>query len=498
MKTIFELKGIVKKFAGNTVLRDIDLTLHEGELHALVGENGAGKSTLIKIISGVYRADGGSLFLHGQKVLFNTPNAAQRAGIITLFQEIQEIPEMSVAENIFLGREPRIKGTPFIDWKRLRREAQELLDNMDVKIEANLNMKDLAISARKMVEIVRAFGQKASVVIMDEPTANLNEEEMAQLFRMIDELKRNRTTIIYISHRLNEVFRIADRVTVLRDGSLISTLDNNESCNESTLVSLMIGRELKDLYPTRQSSVAKTVLKVESLSLGSYFSDVSFSLHAGEVLGFAGLDSSGASAVTKTLFGLCRGVTKGKAICGGEALRIISPAASMAQGIAFLPEDRKTQGLFLNQNLIYNLTVSSLKTEFQKTGLLDTKAEIRESNRMVELLNIKTSGIRAKAGELSGGNQQKVLLGRWMIGNYKVLILEEPTRGVDVGAKFEIYQFINKMAAQGLAVIIYSTEMPELLGLCDRIMVFSAGKLTATLTKEEATQETIMQYALVR
>ena len=499
MSTKLELKGITKAFAGSVVLDNIDLSFDEGELHALVGENGAGKSTLIKIISGVYKADGGMLFLNDIKTEFHTPNAAQQAGISTLFQEIQEIPEMTVAENVFLGREPKKNATPFIDWKKLRLEAKELFDRLGINVDASAKMSDLPVSTRKMVEIARAFRHKASVVIMDEPTANLNENEMRLLFNMIDELKKNKTTIIYISHRLNEVFRISDRVTVLRDGKLIETLVNNEDCNEKRLVSLMIGRELTEMYPSRSYNIGnKTVLDVKGLSLGKFYKDVSFELRSGEIIGFAGLESSGANAVTKTLFGLCGAPDSGKVVCDGKEVVISNPAASIERGIAFLPEDRKSQGLFLNQNLVYNLTTSTLKSVFRKGVVLDTAKEKSESLNMVKKLNVKAQGMYTRLSELSGGNQQKILLGRWMIDNYKVLIMEEPTRGVDVGAKTEIYHLINDLAENGLAVIMYSTEMPELLGMCDRILVFSTGKMVATLSKEEATQELIIKHALVR
>lgn len=496
MNTVLELRGILKIFAGAPVLDNIDLAFKSGELHALVGENGAGKSTLIKIISGVYHQEAGKVYLNGKEVHFATPNAAQRAGISTLFQEIQEIPEMSVAENIFLGREPRYKNSPIVDTKQLRNEAEKLVKRLGLNIDVNSKMRELPVSSRKMVEIARAMSHHASVVIMDEPTANLNAEEMAALFRMIDELKKNQTTIIYISHRMNEVFSLADRVTVLRDGKLIATL-NNDQYDEKSLITLMIGRELTDLYPEREHNIKDAVLEVRNLSLGEHFKNVSFEVHKGEVLGLAGLDASGANAVTKTIFGLC-GKPEGKVFINGVELDIVNPATSIKQGLAFLTEDRKTQGLFLNQNMVNNFTISALAEVFSKRAFLDKRKERLESDKMVGKLRVKTAGLHTRLSELSGGNQQKVMLGRWMLDSYKVLIMEEPTRGVDVGAKSEIYYHINKLAEAGLAVIMYSTEMTELLGMCDRILVFSSGELKAALSKEDATQERIMQHALVR
>ncbi|HCC35151.1 MAG TPA: D-xylose ABC transporter ATP-binding protein [Ruminococcaceae bacterium] len=496
MRDVFELKEVSKVFSHNTVLDDVSLTFKRGELHALVGENGAGKSTLIKIISGVYRADRGRLFLNGEPVQFMNPSDAQAAGISTLFQEIQEIPEMTVAENIFLRREPRYPGTFLVDRKKLRQSAKELMERLGLKIDTSAKMRELPVSTRKMVEIARAVSQKASVVIMDEPTANLNAEEMQALFQMIDDLKKEEVTIIYISHRMNEVFSLADRVSVLRDGKLIATMPGEE-CNEERLIPLMIGRELNSLYPARNASRGDAVLKVKDLSLGEHFGNVSFTLHKGEVLGFAGLEASGASAVTKTLFGLC-GHPTGEVVCGGRKLNIKNPAESIRNGIAFLPEDRKTQGLFLNQNLLTNITAGALDSLFSKRAILHNRFERSQSGEVVRRLGVKTQGLHEHPDELSGGNQQKVLLGRWIIGSHKVLILEEPTRGVDVGAKSEIYRQINSLAEQGLAIILFSTEMPELLGMCDRVLVFSGGALTASLPKEEATQELVLKYALER
>ncbi len=496
MKTVLELKNIKKVFGGTTVLDNVNISFLQGEFHALVGENGAGKSTIIKIISGVYQADGGKVYLDDKETKYHTPSDAQRAGISTLFQEIQEIPEMTVAENIFLGREPRIANTVFVDKKKLMKEAEKLIGDLGLNINTTVKMRELPVSSRKMVEIARAVSQKAKVVIMDEPTANLNAEEINALFKMIDTLKKNQTTIIYISHRMNEVFSLADRVTVLRDGKTVATM-NNDEYDEKSLISMMIGRELTEMYPARNSKIGRTVLEVEDMSLDSYFSNVSFEVKAGEVVGLAGLDSSGATAVTKTLFGLC-GKPKGFATCNCSELQLKNPQTSIKQKVAFLPEDRKTQGLFLNQSLLYNYTISSLRSVFSKKHILNNKLEKKKSYEISHALKLKANDLYEKANQLSGGNQQKIMLGRWMLDDYKILILEEPTRGVDVGAKAEIYRQINLLAEKGLAVLMYSTDMMELLGMCDRILVFSAGKLTATLSKEEATQEKIMQHALVR
>lgn len=496
METILELKKIKKVFGGNTVLEDVDLSFRKGEVHALVGENGAGKSTIIKIISGVYQPDGGQVLLRGQPVKFPSPKDAQTAGISTMFQEVQEIPDMTVAENIFLGREPVKKYTRMVDKKRLNQEAQLLMKKLGLSIDSSRKMRELTVSGRKMVEMVRAVSRKASVVIMDEPTANLNAEEIQVLFGMIDELKKNQSTIIYISHRMNEVFTLADRVTVLRDGQKIDTLEQGQY-DEKSLIAMMIGRELTEMYPERHARLGETMLEVKNLTLKDWFKDISFTVRKGEVVGMAGLDSSGAAVLTKTLFGLC-GTPEGQVICGGKELNIKNTWSSIRQHIAYVPEDRKTQGLFLNQNLIRNYTISSLTPCFTKRKILDTRKEKERSAEVSKDLRLKAKDLYVKPGELSGGNQQKVLFGRWMMDQYRLLILEEPTRGVDVGAKAEIYHQINRLAEQGTAVLMYSTEMMELLGMCDRILVFSAGSLTAELSREVATQEKIMQYALVR
>lgn len=496
MNTILELRGITKVFSGNVVLSDIDLCFKQGELHALVGENGAGKSTMIKIISGVHRPDKGTVILNGKAIHFATPTDAQSAGISTMFQETQEIPEMTVAENIFLGREPCFKNTFLIDKKQMREKAREYVRELGLNINVESKMSTLSVSQRKMVELVRAYMQHSSVVIMDEPTANLNAEETSILFRIIDEMKHRGTTIIYISHRMQEVFSLSDRVTVLRDGRLIATLEN-EQYDENSLISMMIGRELSDMYPVRDFGVGDTVLEVEHLTLENHFEDVSFSVSSGEIVGLVGLDASGANDITKALFGLER-PQSGTVTCKGRVLNNKKPADGISNRIALLPEDRKTQGLFLDQIMTSNMTVSAIKTKYSKFGFLNKKSETQDVEEMIRRIQIKANGLYTRPEELSGGNQQKVLLGRWLMDAYDVLIMEEPTRGVDVGAKSEIYALMNEMARQGLAIIMYSTEMLEVLGMCNRILIFSQGRLKATLNREEATQELIMQHALVR
>ena len=487
---ILELKEISKKFDTNYVLNNINLKFIKGEFHSIVGENGAGKSTLIKMLSGVHLPIKGEMFFKGKLVKFQTPHAAQKEGVITLFQEIQEIPALTVAENIFLGREP--KNFSFINKKQLYKETEKLLYSLDIKISPYKKMEDLSISERKMVEIARSVSINAEVLIMDEPSANLNEDELKILFNMIDQLKKRNVTIIYISHRLNEVFDMSDRVTVLRDGQLVKTI-SIEEIDETRLVQSMIGRELNGYYPEKTDQIGEEILQVTNLTVPGLLKDINFSLNKREVLGLAGLAGSGGNVLTKILFGLVKDFS-GKIILDGEPFVPKNPRHSITNGISFVPEDRKTQGLFLNLNVRKNMSITSIK-KFRKQGLVVEQHEMKEVNNLIHQLSVHPTNSEVQIRNLSGGNQQKALLGRWLLDEYKILILEEPTRGVDVGAKMEIYQEINKLFKNDMSVIMVSSELPELLGMCDRILVFSEGEIKGELSREEATEEKIMEYA---
>lgn len=493
---VLELKNICKSFGLNQVLIGVDLSFRKGELHAFVGENGAGKSTLIKIVSGVHRADSGTIRFQGKEVEFDRPSQAQQAGIATMFQELQEFPDLKVAENVFAGMEPRRLGV-FVDWKKLYAEAQRYFDESHLNIDVSESMQNLTVSSRKMVEIIRAMHRNASVVIMDEPTANLNQNELDALFAMIDELKRKNVTIIYISHRLREVFQLADRVSVLRDGRVIKTMEIGD-CNVNTLINLMIGREVTDLFPKKVRVEPEAMMSVRGLTVKGELNDVSFDLRKKEILGVAGLDGSGATSIGKALFGL-KALESGSVECESKRIDVKNPQRSIEQGIAYLPEDRKTGGLFLNQNIKNNVTVSATPTQFSYRGIVlkDRKA-VKATKDVVKSLSIKAGSLRTRVSTLSGGNQQKVLLGRWLVDAYKVLILEDPTRGVDIGAKMEIYSEISKLVEGGMSVIMYSSELPELIGMCDRIMVFREGKIRKVLAREEATEERIMEHAILK
>lgn len=492
-----EIKGISKSFGANKVLVDLNLSLRKGEVHALMGENGAGKSTLIKIISGVHQADNGVINLEGNSVKFYSPFEAQSQGVATLFQEIQELPDLTVAENLYAGMEPKKYGF-FIDWKALHKNAQKQIDDLGLNIDASQKMRQLSPSSRKMVEVIRAVHKhKASIVIMDEPTANLNQSEIDALFAIIHDLKSKGVSIIYVSHRIREIFQIADRISVLRDGRLIKT-DSVERMSEGEIVKLMVGRELPEFYPKRRPPANTVAIKVRGLTVNGELDNVSFDVRSKEIVGIAGLEGSGATSVIKALFGLRR-VSSGTVEIHGKKLVISGPRESIEQGLAYVPEDRKSDGLFLNKAVTFNLVAAVLRTYFAWKGIVVARrASQSASAKIIDRLGIKLSGPFAKIGSLSGGNQQKALVGRWLIGSYKALLFEEPTRGVDIGAKVEIYEEINALAQSGLPVIMYSSELLELIGTCDRVVVMRAGRVSAILSGAEITEENILEKALIK
>ena len=490
-----EIKGLTKSFGSNKVITDLDLMVRKGEVHALMGENGAGKSTLIKIISGVHRADEGVIRLNGEQIAFASPYEAQVGGVATLFQEIQEIPNLTVAENFYAGHEPKKYGV-LIDWKALFSGAQAEFDALGLKIDATMKMHHLTPSSRKMVEIIRAVHKRgASVIIMDEPTANLNQGEIDALFSMIEELKNRGISIIYVSHRMREVFQIADRVSVLRDGRLVRT-ESVDKITEDEIVKLMVGRDLPEFYPKRPPPSDTVRMKVRNLSVDGALDGISFDVRQGEILGIAGLEGSGATMVMKALFGLVR-PSSGTMEIDGNMVSVVNPRRSIEQGLAYVPEDRKADGLFLNKTVAFNIIASSLRSHFSWLGfVVRRRAGEQAADDVSRRLRIKADGPFAKVGSLSGGNQQKALVGRWLIGAHNALLLEEPTRGVDIGAKVEIYGEINALAKGGLPVILYSSELLELIGMCDRVVVIRSGKVSAILADGDITEEIILKKAL--
>ena len=493
MQPILELRDIDKTFIGVKALQDVHLTLYPGEVLALVGENGAGKSTLMKIIAGVHQPDSGQILMDGQPVRIESPKAAEALGISIIHQEFNLIPHLSIAENIFLGREPHYGYSGFINWKAMYRETREILGRLGLRRDPTVDISRLPVCEQQMVEIAKALSLDCRVMIMDEPTAALNDEETGNLFRMIDLLRQSGVGVIYISHRLEEIFKVANRVTVLRDGRYITTM-NVGGTNKKELVQHMVGRDLTDYYPKQRNQRAAVALRVDGLSVYGHLRKISFEVHEGEVLGIAGLMGSGRTTLAKAIFGEYP-ISEGRIFVGGREVRIRSPRDAIRVGLSLVADKRKEEGLVLPMSVAENLTLSSMDKLVRSGGFIDRGKERNVITRDVELLKIKTQGTHLPVQYLSGGNQQKVVIGKWLETEPKVLIMNEPTRGIDVGAKAEIYQLISRLTSQGMAVIMISSEMPELLGMSDRILVMHEGKVTGEFSIEEATQENIMVCA---
>lgn len=468
----------------------MDFDLREGEVHALVGENGAGKSTLINILSGALTPTEGEIYLQGKKIRHFSPTYALKNGISVIHQELLLVPELDVGQNIFLGQEPT--SVHIIDWNMIYRKADEIISTLGLSIDPRTKVKDLSISMQQMVEIARAISFEAKVIAMDEPTSSLSEEEIKILFRLIKKLSSQGKSIIYISHRLEEIFEIADRVTVMKDGEKIIT-DEVKNLSKEKIVSYMVGRKIEEMYPKRVESKGEKILEVEGLTREGWFEDITFSLRKGEILGFYGLVGAGRSELAQTIFGLYpedKGILKlkGKEVCINSCIDAIN------MGIGYLPEDRKKQGLFLNMAITHNMVISSIK-EFVNIGVL-IKTKIRaKAEEYVDILKIKTPSIYQIVNNLSGGNQQKVVIARWLLTKPEVFILDEPTRGIDVGAKREIYDLMDGMTKEGIGIIMISSDLPEILGVADRIIVMREGKIVGEFKKEEATEELVVAKA---
>ena len=489
---VLEMHHIRKTFPGVVALDDVDFELRRGEVHILLGENGAGKSTLMKILSGAYQKSAGQILLDGAEVEIKNPKHAQTLGISTIYQEFNLIPHLSVGENIFLGREPkRLPG--LIDQRAIFQAATRALGGLGLALDPRKLVKELRVAEQQMVEVAKALSLDARILIMDEPTAALTEHEIKELFSTIRKLKEQGVAIVYISHRMEELFEIGDRVTVLRDGRTVGTYDVR-GMNKTELIRLMVNRELTELFPKERATRGPEVLRVEGLSTQGGLKDISFSLHKGEVLGLAGLLGAGRTELARAIFGLDK-VTSGTIYINGEPQRIGSPRAAINSGLGFLTEDRKSQGLVLPLSVKENLCLSSVD-KFSSWGIVDTEKEQRAAGRYVEELRIKTPSLDQKVVFLSGGNQQKVVLSKWLCSEAEVFIFDEPTRGVDVGAKAEIYQLMNRLTASGVAIIMISSEMLEVLGMSDRVLVMRGGSIAGEFSAAEATQEKILQCAL--
>ena len=489
---VLEMRNVTKRFPGVTALDAVRLEVRPGEVHALVGENGAGKSTLMKILAGAQPMDEGEILLDGAPVRIRTPHDAQALGVSMIHQEFNLVPRLSVAENIFLGRLPS-RGLPRrVDWRRVRAGAAAVLARIGADIDPRRPVGELSIAQRQMVEIAKALTVNARILVMDEPSATLTDHELRALFRLIRELRRQDIAVIYISHRLEELFEIADRVTVMRDGAWVGTHDLCDLTRED-IIQKMVGRELASEYPVRARPRGPERLRVEGLSRPGAFQDVSFPLHAGEILGLTGLVGAGRTEVARAVFGADR-ADAGAVFLDGAPVRIRSPRDAVRLGIALLTEDRKGQGLVLNMSVRENVTLSNLGALGPGPLLLPGR-ERAPAERLSRELQVKTPSIEQAARFLSGGNQQKVVLAKWLFTGARVLIFDEPTRGVDVGAKAEIYRLIDRLAADGAAVLVISSELPEILGVCDRILVMHEGRLRGELPRKGTTQEDIMRLA---
>jgi ribose transport system ATP-binding protein len=485
-----QMNNIVKTFPGVIALDDVTLHVKKGEVHALIGENGAGKSTLIKTCSGAHAPDKGNIVIDGQKFQALTPKLSKELGIAIIYQEFDLVGELSVAENVFLGRALR-KGI-FIDRKAMVKESEKIFEQFNIEIDPNELVKNLTVGYQQIVEIAKAISQDAKILIMDEPSAPLTQSEAEQMYRIVDNLKASGVTIIYISHRLEEIFRLSDRVTVLRDGKLIKTMDTKDA-NISELIRLMVGRELTETYPSRGSvEYDDVILEVENLS-GNGLTDISFKVMHGEVLGFGGLIGAGRTELAELIFGY-KPKTGGKIIYKGKEISPKHPEDVIKHGIALVPEDRKKHGVFLKLDIRNNISMPIL-SRISKASVVDKEEERRIAMHYKDAIDIRTPSLEQFAQNLSGGNQQKVVIAKWLASEADLYIFDEPTRGIDVGAKYEIYKIVNSLVESGKTVMMISSEMEELMGMSDRIIVLSEGKITGMLNKDEFDQESILSLA---
>jgi ribose transport system ATP-binding protein len=486
------MQSISKSFPGVQALKSVDFSVTRGEIHALVGENGAGKSTLMKVLTGALLEDEGQISLDNQPVQINNPGDAQQLGISMIHQELSLIPHLTVGQNIFLGREPRARIGTFIDWPELYSQAQVLLDQLNVNVDSRASVQDLSIAQRQMVEVAKALSFNADLIAMDEPTSSLTDRETETLFQVMRTFKERGISIIFISHRLEEVFEIADSITVLRDGETIGT-GRIDDLDVDQVVRMMVGRQLGELYPKDEVEHRGMVLEATGLEDGRELHSVSISLQSGEILGIAGLAGAGRTALAETLFGVHAAV-KGQIRIDGRLVRIQHPGHAIRLGMGFVPEDRKLQGLFLNMAVRENVVISALP-EISRFSFVNFSKADKLAKEFVEKLKIRTPSVKQLIRNLSGGNQQKVIIARWLTLKPRILILDEPTRGIDVATKAEIHALMNQLAKEGVAVMMVSSDLPEVLGVSDRILVMRTGRIVAEFSRDEATQDNIMHAA---
>lgn len=494
------MRNISKSFPGVKALDDVQLDVYRGEVHALLGENGAGKSTLVKILSGAHQPDEGTIVIDGKHVSFSSTRDAEHAGISIIYQELILIPQMTVAENIFLGREPKTK-LGLVDYKKMRADAAKEMEQLEVDIDPDTPVQQLRIGQQQLVEIAKALSLHAKIFIMDEPTSALSDAEVEKLFRVIRHLQKSDVAIIYITHKIEEIFSIAQKVTVLRDGKYIGTRDVQES-DSGTLINMMVGRDLGELFPKESVPAGEELLRVEGLNVKhptladrNILSDIHFSLRRGEILGISGLMGAGRTELMMTLFGAPPGqIISGKIFLHGTEARISTPVQAIRNRIALVTEDRKLYGLFLQLSVQMNISIVSLKKAV-KMWFLRRRLEANMVHKYIDQLRIKIPSLTAAVETLSGGNQQKVILAKWMLTQPEILLLDDPTRGIDVGAKAEIYQLMNRFASEGMGIVLVSSELPEILAMSDRILVLSQGRITGEFSREQATEQKIMAAA---
>lgn len=489
---LLEVRGVGKSFPGVVALDGVQFRVRPGSVHALMGENGAGKSTLMKIIAGIYTPDKGEILVKGKPVALKGPLDALDRGIAMIHQELNLMPYMSVAENIWIRREPKNR-FGFVDHVQLRKQTQALFERLSIDIDPDIDVRKLTVASRQMVEIAKAVSFDSDVLIMDEPTSALTDKEVEHLFRIIRQLREQGKGIVYITHKMNELFQIADEFSVFRDGKYIGTHASSDVTRDD-IIRMMVGREITQMFPKQDVPIGDVVLSVKNLGVDGAFRDVSFDLRAGEILGVAGLVGSGRSNVAEALFGVVP-ATAGEILINGKPVRIDRPAKAMKHGMAFLTEDRKDTGCFLNLDLLANMEAAVLQSRYVKFNFVRQTELKRDCEEMSRQLRVKTPGLYEEIQNLSGGNQQKVLIGRWLLTRPKILILDEPTRGIDVGAKAEIHRLVSKLAGEGVAVLMISSEMPEVLGMSDRIMVMHEGRMTGIVERKDADQVRIMDLA---
>ncbi|WP_099157436.1 sugar ABC transporter ATP-binding protein [Virgibacillus ndiopensis] len=488
-----EMINIDKSFSGNQVLKGVNFEINSGEIHALMGENGAGKSTLIKVLTGIHARDNGIIKVKGKKVDFSNPKQAEQDGIIVIHQELNIIPHLTVAENMFLGKELTYGKTGILNTKEMKKQTETSLQDLGAtNIQPEDTAGDLSVGKQQMIEIARALATNAELIIMDEPTAALTAREIESLFNVVESLRKKGVSIIYISHRMEEIFQICDRITVLRDGQYISTEFIRETSFEA-IVKMMVGRELGERFPARTSIIGDVVFEVDNLDRRGVFENISFNVRKGEILGVAGLMGAGRTEIMEAIFGFEK-KNNGTVKLDGKALTINHPSDAIKAGIGFITEDRKAKGLVLNASIRENISLTNMKA-VSNNGVISASKENKLISDLIKRLQVKTTGIEQEIKHLSGGNQQKVVIAKWLGIKPKLLILDEPTRGVDVGAKKEIYTIMNELTEKGVAIIMISSELPEVLGVSDRIMVIHEGKITRTLDREVADQEKIMRAA---